>query len=81
VPSYLEIALRVAPSVNAKREQQPACPAPERVLRASESIAEAEQSSASAACESPHCAGCYEVARGVRIHPPKCGNDYRRWVN
>jgi hypothetical protein len=29
------------------------------------------------ACGSSHCAGCYEVAPGVRIHPPKCGEDYR----
>ena len=33
-----------------------------------------------AACESPHCAGCYEVEPGVRIHPPKCGDDYRAWL-
>lgn len=33
-----------------------------------------------AACESPHCAGCYEVANGVSIHPPKCGEDYRSWL-
>jgi hypothetical protein len=33
-----------------------------------------------AACGSPHCAGCYDVALGVRIHPPKCGEDYRAWL-
>jgi hypothetical protein len=32
------------------------------------------------ACGSSHCAGCYEVAPGVRIHPPKCGEDYRAWL-
>lgn len=31
-------------------------------------------------CGSPCCAGCYEVAPGVRIHPPKCGEDYRAWL-
>jgi hypothetical protein len=31
-------------------------------------------------CGSPQCAGCYEVAPGVRIHPPKCGEDYRVWL-
>jgi hypothetical protein len=34
-------------------------------------------------CGSPVCAGCYEVAPGVRIHPPKSGEGYRerleRW--
>jgi hypothetical protein len=33
-----------------------------------------------AACGSPQCAGCYEVTPGVRIHPPKCGEDYRAWL-
>lgn len=31
-------------------------------------------------CGSPHCAGCYEVQPGVRVHPPKCGEDYRAWL-
>jgi hypothetical protein len=35
--------------------------------------AQVEQSSL---CGSPDCAGCYEVKRGVRIHPPKCGKDW-----
>lgn len=33
-----------------------------------------------AACGSSHCARCYEAALGVRIHPPKCGEDYRAWL-
>jgi hypothetical protein len=33
-----------------------------------------------AGCGSPNCAGCYEVERGVRIHPPKCSEDYRTWL-
>jgi len=33
-----------------------------------------------AACGSPHCAGCYDIEPGVRIHPPKCGEDYRAWL-
>lgn len=34
----------------------------------------------SALCGSPHCAGCYEVAPGVRIHPPTCSEEYRAWL-
>jgi hypothetical protein len=34
----------------------------------------------SAPCGSPHCAGCYEVSPGVRIHPPKCGEEYEKWL-
>jgi|SRR5580704_171843 hypothetical protein len=31
-------------------------------------------------CGSPACAGCYDVGDGRRIHPPKCGGDYLRWL-
>jgi hypothetical protein len=31
-------------------------------------------------CNSPDCAGCYEVARGVHLHPPKNGVEYQRWT-
>jgi hypothetical protein len=34
-----------------------------------------------APCGSPHCAGCYEVSPGVRIHPPGCGEGYRTWLD
>ena len=30
-------------------------------------------------CEDPQCAGCYQVAPGVHIHPPKCGEEYQLW--
>jgi hypothetical protein len=45
-------------------------------------VTQAEESKGGemSACGSPHCAGCYEVAPGVRIHPPKCGEDYRAWL-
>lgn len=33
-----------------------------------------------AACGLPYCAGCYEVAPGVRIHPPKCGEGWKEWL-
>jgi tubulysin polyketide synthase-like protein len=33
-----------------------------------------------AACRSPHCAGCYDVGDSRKIHPPKCGEDYRKWL-
>lgn len=31
-------------------------------------------------CGSPHCAGCYEVGDGKMIHPLKCGEEYRAWL-
>jgi hypothetical protein len=39
-----------------------------------------EVGSGDAACGSPHCAGCYEVESGARIHPPKCGESHRKWL-
>jgi hypothetical protein len=33
-----------------------------------------------APCGSPHCAGCYEVAPGVRLHPPKASPDWLAWL-
>jgi hypothetical protein len=33
-----------------------------------------------ASCGSPHCVGCYEVTPDTWIHPPKCGEDYRAWL-
>ena len=32
------------------------------------------------ACGSPHCAGCYDVGDGRKIHPPKCGEGCRKWL-
>jgi hypothetical protein len=34
----------------------------------------------SALCGAPHCAGCYEVDPGVRIHPPKSGEEWKEWL-
>jgi len=36
--------------------------------------------SAIAACGSTQCTGCYEVGDGKKIHPPKCGDEYRKWL-
>jgi hypothetical protein len=38
------------------------------------------KSGATAACGASHCAGCYDVGDGRKIHPPKIGEDYRKWL-
>ena len=38
------------------------------------------QFNSSARCGSSDCAGCYDVGDGRRIHPPKCGEKYRAWL-
>jgi hypothetical protein len=32
------------------------------------------------ACGQPHCAGCYEVEPGRRIHPPRPSQEWLDWV-
>jgi hypothetical protein len=75
MPSYLEIALRAASS--AKPPDMDLDSRPASAGRATR--AESHEPKNSPACGSPDCAGCYEVMPGVRIHPPKCGDDYRGW--
>jgi len=40
-------------------------------------IREPAKSSDLAPCGSPNCGGCYEVAPGVRIHPPKISPEWQ----
>jgi hypothetical protein len=81
MPSYLEIALRTALPLNAKAHIRTEATA----FHASEPSSEPQPSIDIARCSSPNCGGCYLVdpATGARIHPPKCGEDYRarleRW--
>ena len=42
--------------------------------------ASAEILKATAPCGSPHCAGCYEVKPGKRIHPPKPSEEWLEWL-
>jgi hypothetical protein len=48
--------------------------------RRNEVIAALREPSGLDPCGSPQCAGCYEVGDGKRIHPPKCGEGYREWL-
>jgi hypothetical protein len=33
-----------------------------------------------APCGSPHCAGCYDVGDGRKIHPPKSSPEWLAWL-
>lgn len=50
-----------------------------RVRHAKPAILEALRTGLADCC-SPHCAGCYEVGDGRKIHPPTCGEEYLRWL-
>jgi hypothetical protein len=76
--TIVERALRALAALNTVRDIESRS-APASVVAP---LRKVEESSGEemAACQSPCCAGCYEVAPGVRIHPPKCGGDYRVWL-
>jgi hypothetical protein len=63
----------------------------ERALAALRAISKPELSHASEAdpprpleatapCGLPHCAGCYEVEPGRRLHPPKSSEEWLEWL-
>jgi hypothetical protein len=33
-----------------------------------------------ATCGSPACGGCYEVSKGVHLHPPKVSEEWKAWL-
>ncbi|MBI1955897.1 MAG: hypothetical protein HYS38_05840 [Acidobacteria bacterium] len=48
----------------------------------SETPAAADESSFEVApCGSPHCGGCYEVAPGARLHPPRISPEWRAYLD
>ena len=79
--SYLEMALRVGRKLDALNAGRSTETLPTSVPSTAP-VARAEESKGGefAACGSPHCAGCYDVGDGRKIHPPKCGEDYGKWL-
>ena len=65
--------LRLEPASKIPAEMIP------RIREAKPAILEALRTGL-AACGSPHCAGCYDAGDGRKIHPPKCGAEYRKWL-
>jgi hypothetical protein len=79
MPSYLEIALSVARRPQAARdERKRTAHQPHTASVAVVSPVESADSEMSALCGSQHCAGCYEVAPAVRIHPPESSQEWAR---
>ena len=76
---YLSLAMKAARVVESAEERPvPSSPAPAAPRPSVETGR--PQPGALAPCASPHCAGCYEVEPGRKIHPPKCGQDYLDWL-
>jgi hypothetical protein len=88
VASCLEIALRVAASMARPRDGEAADghrsaavqPTGQQALVAREPAGDPSAMGGVASCGLSHCAGCYQVAPGVRIHPPRCGAGYLEWL-
>jgi hypothetical protein len=85
--AIVERALRALAEIGAARHAMPELPrkAPELVNSAPATqyqVADKPEAQANslAPCGSLDCAGCYDVGDGRRIHPPKCGEKYRVWL-
>lgn len=87
MPSYLEIALRaatIAALPDGEKTSDSNLPGvlaeePRPFARSMTKKTRPGQSERKMACGSPSCAGCYYVGDGKKIHPPRCGEEYRKW--
>ena len=79
------LAFRVLQEIASRRAQAPACPVlnsqeGQHAGRPDSSRVESDSTAQIASCGSPDCGGCYDVGDGRNIHPPKIGQNYRRWL-
>ena len=81
--SVKSLALRVLREMATRRGVQEVCPTPAEYVGqevGQDTGALKVQTGGLSPCGSPRCAGCYDVGGGKKIHPPKCGEEYRRWL-
>jgi hypothetical protein len=72
--AIVERALRALAEIGAAGPGMPELP------RKTPELKPEAQFNSSAPCGSSDCGGCYDVGDGRRIHPPKCGEKYRAWL-
>jgi hypothetical protein len=76
----VERAVKALATLNASRGSE----APSTSALQGRHVMQAEESRGGevAACGSQRCAGCYvvDLATGAKIHPPKCSEEYRAWL-
>ena len=80
--SVKSLALRVLREMATRRGVQEVCPTPAVHARqgaGQDTGAREVRREGLSPCGSAHCAGCYDVGDGKKIHPPKCGEKYRKW--
>jgi hypothetical protein len=80
--SIKSLALRVLEEMAVRRLGANVCPMPSIAVGQQQARAKRETlaSESLAPCGGSHCAGCYDVGDGKRIHPPKIGEEYRKWL-
>ena len=83
--SVKSLALRVLQEMATRRVVQGVCPNPAKHVGqdvGQDIVVREGRREGLSACGSPDCAGCYLVdpATGAMIHPPKCSEDYRAWL-
>ncbi len=81
--SVKSLAFRVLQEVAARSTSRRVCPTPAEHTgqdAGQDMGALKAQRDGAPPCGSPHCAGCYDVGDGRKIHPPKIGEDYRKWL-
>jgi hypothetical protein len=71
--SYLEIARSVREALLTASNEKTIKPT-------EQSCEKSEISEIRAECDSPDCAGCYEVGDGKKIHPPKVSREWLEWL-
>jgi hypothetical protein len=81
--AVIERALRALAEIGAARTAAPELsremPEPADLKHANPINAESSTATADL-CGSADCAGCYNVGDGRKIHPPKIGEDYKKWL-
>ena len=78
--AIVERAVQALAALNGQRRHE-ADSLPQRANVPSTTVhLDSKRSEVEGGCDMPHCAGCYDVGDGKRIHPPKCGRDYNEWL-
>ena len=77
--SVKSLAFRLLQEVAARNSRRMRCPIPASTTGQDAGALKAQREGVSP-CGAPHCAGCYDIGDGRKIHPPKCGEDYRAWL-
>jgi hypothetical protein len=74
--TYLEIAMRAVSAA----QPGPSEPTPGDGTSTRRMVKADERSKELPPCGSPDCAGCYDVGDRRKIHPPKIGDDCKKWL-